>query len=443
MKTAAKDSAKAKRVLLMTLLDLDREPNQRTQHMAAMLAGLAGELVVITKTRCLERSPRALLRDALTCKVHSRRNGNVITHRLHPFLNYAQALASAWVSADIGKPAGWRKRVFAAMLSFMGILRDMIYIPTFVLVALIKVGGRFDVCFCDGPWTGGAGWCLRMLGRVRYLIYDDMDYVAGGQMLKLRIAYVAALERGVIGHADLAISAGWRLGAYRESTTGRAITVITNGVDPALFRKALEKPPHPPTLVYVGHLAHYSGVDLAIRSLPSIQTACPGARLIIVGEGDTPYIGALHKLAQDLGVDAHVEFRGRVPYAGLAAVLAECDLGFAASRLTLLRSYAFPLKVIEYMAAGLPVLCTAGSEAAEILRRYPAGCAVAFEVDALANAAIEFFSDAKLYAQARNTALATAELFTWANATDRMRRLIEAQLQLQPAAAQAAKDYPR
>jgi glycosyltransferase involved in cell wall biosynthesis len=412
------------RTLVMTMLDLDQEPNQRTHHVLATLAECSSETVLVTKVRTLNRRPRALLRDALRCRVSERCQGNVRVLRLHPFLNYAQGTAAGLVQGELLRRPPWHRRAVAAALSAFGVVRDFFLVPAFLATVLFRTRAEFDICVADNPWTAAAALLLRVLGRVRYVVYDDMDHVAGGQMLRFRQSYVAALERLAIRRADLAISVGWLLGAYRRHTTGREVLVIPNGVDPQRFAAAHVRPPHPPTLVYVGHLAHYSGVDLAIEALPHLLRQVPGARLLVVGDGDGPYVKGLERLAQARGVRDAVEFRGRVPYDAVPGLLAESDLGLATFRDTPLGRFAFPLKVVEYMAAGLPVLCTKGSEGEEILRRYPAGRAVAFTAEDLAGAAIRLLTSPEEYRGYRETALRAAQQFTWAHAMQRERDAI-------------------
>jgi glycosyltransferase involved in cell wall biosynthesis len=307
----------------------------------------------------------------------------------------------------------------------------MVHVPAFLAAVFMRTRGRFDVCLADGPWAAAAALVLRALGRVRRVVYDDMDHVAGGQMLRIRQAYVAALERFAIRHADLAVSAGWLLGAHRRETTGRDVLVIPNGVDPQRFAGArAARQAHAPTLIYVGHLAHYCGVDLAIRALPSLRRAIAAVRLVVVGDGDRPYVAGLRSLAQALGVAGCVEWRGRIPYDDIPATLAGADVGLATFRDTPLGRFAFPLKVVEYMAAGLPVLCTRGSEGEEILRRYPAGRAVDFTPEALVHAAGELLSQPAAYAIARAHALEGSRVFTWDQAMARERAAILALMNL-------------
>lgn len=408
----------------MTMLDLDQEPNQRTHHVLRAMAEVSTETILVTKVKTLDRSLRAFASDALRWSIAERREGTMRILRLHPFLNYAQAMAAGLVQGQMLQPPPWYRRAFAVALSVCGIARDIFLIPAFVGAVLLKTRGNFDVCVVENPWTGAAALLLRALKRVRYVVYDDMDYVAGGQMLRLRQVYVAILERMAIRRADLVVSAGWLLGAHRRKTTGRDVLVIPNGVDPQRFAPTHTRDAHPPTLVYVGNLAHYSGVDLAIEALPLIRKTVVDARLLVVGDGDAPYSDGLRRLAEARGVSTSVEFRGRIPYDAVPAVLAESDIGLATFRDTPLGAYAFPLKVIEYFAAGLPVLCTRGSEGEEILRRHPAGRAVTFTATDFAAAAIAFLTQPEAYRRAREIALETAQLFTWQRAMQQEREAI-------------------
>ena len=50
--------------------------------------------------------------------------------------------------------------------------------------------------------------------------------------------------------------------------------------------------------------------------------------------------------------------------------MAESDIGLAAFPPNELMHYASPIKVFEYMAAGLPIVTTKGTEAARIVKKY-------------------------------------------------------------------------
>jgi glycosyltransferase involved in cell wall biosynthesis len=63
------------------------------------------------------------------------------------------------------------------------------------------------------------------------------------------------------------------------------------------------------TILYVGRLIEWKGVDTLIRSMIPVVKAMPDSRLIIVGEG--PNRDSLERLVQDIGLPDSVQLYGR------------------------------------------------------------------------------------------------------------------------------------
>ncbi len=126
--------------------------------------------------------------------------------------------------------------------------------------------------------------------------------------------------------------------------------VVPLGIDPAPFEHAKSLPvTHHPSLLFVGHLRYYKGVNYLIEAMPGI----PHARLTIVGSG--PMERAWQELAQTIGVAERVTFAGEVSDAELPGYYAASDIFvLPASE----RSEAFGAVQLEAMAAGKPVVCT-------------------------------------------------------------------------------------
>ena len=108
--------------------------------------------------------------------------------------------------------------------------------------------------------------------------------------------------------------------------------------------------PHPdtPTLLFVGRLRYYKGLDTLIRALPRID-----ARLLVVGIG--PMEAEWRALATDVGVADRIAWLGEAPDADLPALYHLADLFVLPASHP---SEAFGLVQVEAMAAGLPVVCT-------------------------------------------------------------------------------------
>jgi UDP-glucose:(heptosyl)LPS alpha-1,3-glucosyltransferase len=124
------------------------------------------------------------------------------------------------------------------------------------------------------------------------------------------------------------------------------IGVIPNGVDMSMFWPASANGGGDRhfTAILVGSEWERKGLDLAIEALPEV----PGARLLVVGEGDVERFG---ELARGLGVEDRVRFAGVT--ADVGARYREADV------LVLPTAYeTFSLVTYEAAACGLPLLVT-------------------------------------------------------------------------------------
>ena len=103
-----------------------------------------------------------------------------------------------------------------------------------------------------------------------------------------------------------------------------------------------------PTILFVGRLVHYKGVEFLIRAMENMK-----ARLWIVGTG--PLEASLKRLAMERGIADRVLFLGHVPDEDLIAYYHACDV-FALPSIT--NQEMFGLVQLEAMACGKPVVST-------------------------------------------------------------------------------------
>jgi glycosyltransferase involved in cell wall biosynthesis len=132
-------------------------------------------------------------------------------------------------------------------------------------------------------------------------------------------------------------------------------TVVGMGIDPETFEVERTSRGDPWRLTYVGTVRTTRGLD---HVLAALADADRDVELRIAGTGPDDHVAQLRRRAVDLGVDDQVEWLGLVPHDEVPELLAETDL--ALSPLRDIESYriSFPAKLLEYMAAGCPVLAT-------------------------------------------------------------------------------------
>ena len=138
------------------------------------------------------------------------------------------------------------------------------------------------------------------------------------------------------------------------------VTVIYNGLElaqfarPALAERASCKErlgidPSAPLVVSVANLRPVKGVDVFVRAAAWVAAREPRARFVAVGDG--PDRDALTALAAELGIGERIAFLGQ--RRDVAEILAAADVGVLSSH-----SEGLSNALIEYMAAGLPAVCT-------------------------------------------------------------------------------------
>lgn len=153
----------------------------------------------------------------------------------------------------------------------------------------------------------------------------------------------------------------------REFDVGQKVTVIPNGVDPARFTNILRRRRLQSTLFtvgFVGSLKPWHGIRGLVDAFAELHRHAPDSQLLIVGDG--PEREMVETQVRKLCLANAVTLTGAVRPAEIPALLAAMDVGVAPYP-RLVNHYFSPLKVFEYMAAGLPVVVTSAGQLNEII----------------------------------------------------------------------------
>lgn len=287
-----------------------------------------------------------------------------------------------------------------------------------------RLAEYYDLCILTHPRMAFVALKLKRQGKAGIFLYDDWDYFPSLYPHDSSWQVIMARKEEIcVQRADAVVSVSRELQSLRTRQGARRTGYVPNGVHYAQFQVAQQKMPHPPTLLYVGSLGPAWGADLPILALRAIKERVPDVRYVVVGAGSEET--RLRDLAAAQGLQDCVHLLGwREPYE-LPGLLAQADIGVATSRDTAFRRYACPLKIIEYMAAGLPVIGTPVGEQQLMIQESMAGETVEFTPEAFADAALGLLGDESKYRQYTANAINYAQEHDWERLVDQELALVE------------------
>lgn len=266
--------------------------------------------------------------------------------------------------------------VFLAVLSDEGVLRSDAEAMGFVDVPAFPIRSFFDPSFLIQVRK-----CARFLRQNRIDIIHTHDFytnvfgMAAATLAGVKVRIASKRETGRMrtaaqdrvekiafgrAHGIVANSLAVKQYLVARGIAESKISVIYNGLDPGRFRVSETEtevflsehglPNGRRFITLVANLRHdVKNVPLLLRSAVTIVDKFPDAHFVIAGEGELR--DSLEDMATELGIIENVHFIGRctdVP--ALLAVSEICVLTSTAE--------GFSNSILEYMAAGKPVVAT-------------------------------------------------------------------------------------
>lgn len=241
---------------------------------------------------------------------------------------------------------------------------------------LIHEGFDFDLIDAHYYYPDGVAAALLSKWFDRPLIITargtDLNLIPRYALPKRMIEWAADRAAGSIGvcGALMDVLRGWGHDPAR-------LNVLRNGVDLERFRPLPQAQMRTelgvsgePLLLSVGHLIERKGHHVAIEALAELVKHRPGARLVIIGEGEER--AALTALAARLGVTDQVRLTGSLPNTDLLKWYSAADVLLLCSS-----REGWANVLLESMACGTPVVATDIWGTPEVVARPEAGRLVA------------------------------------------------------------------
>ncbi len=107
-------------------------------------------------------------------------------------------------------------------------------------------------------------------------------------------------------------------------------------------------------LIYHGTLARRLGVDLTVQAVAKLKNEIPNLQFNIIGGGDD--LQDLVSLTKELDIERQITFKGLVAVDDVPSVINGMDVGVIANRPNIATELMLPVKMLEYIAMGIPVI---------------------------------------------------------------------------------------
>jgi len=299
--------------------------------------------------------------------------------------------------------------------------------------------GGYDVVHFRDLWSGSAaleargslGYAYRTLYEVNGLASVELKYVYPDLKDSDLPERLRQQESKLLRHADQVVCVSRVTAIYLKSMGAKAekLHIIRNGVDESQFTPDSPLPGDPPVLLYLGTLAPWQGLDCLVRAMPTILAAFPEAQLHLVGPYKRLQHKELVKLAGKLGLEAEqINFAGPVRPEEAPQWLARATVCLAPLALNdrNVSQGCCPIKLLEYAAAGRPIVAADLPVARELLREDECLYFQPNDPDDLARGVIRLLEDLPAaQAMARRAARSVRRKFTWQRAGEELIRIYQ------------------
>ena len=237
----------------------------------------------------------------------------------------------------------------------------------------------------------GAEAATVMSGRDIDVVIERETAFGAGAVLSSMLRVPMVLEMIGPRVSPMSLRRANKVLAYSEQmVAGRVprgkLVIVPAGVDTDLFRPDAEAGARVRSkhglkdefvVGYIGTFQAWHGVNALLSAVKKLNSAGARVKALLVG----PYFADSMRFAEEIGAAGDAVFTGPVPYDSVSGYVNACDLLLAPydPSLSKLRSeggIGAPLKVLEYMACGKPVVSTKVPPITEVVENGRSGLLV-------------------------------------------------------------------
>ena len=213
------------------------------------------------------------------------------------------------------------------------------------------------------PLIGILGYFYSKKFRTKYA-YDLQDEYSHYDSYK--IPFVKYFDRKAVKNSDVVLTVSDSLNKRVRKFRKKPTITIQNGIDLKEFKRygkekarKILKLPKGKIIVYIGEISRLKGADILIGAFREVKKELPDANLLLSG-----------KILGNINVNQNgIIYKEYPRRSEVVAALKAADVAVLPNRKNIFSECCFPYKLLEYMAANLPIVSTDLGDASALLSK--------------------------------------------------------------------------
>jgi len=243
------------------------------------------------------------------------------------------------------------------------------FLPNYCLLFKIITKNKIDIILNFSNVT--IGILLRLCRKKIPVILDLLDYRPGQvgfstqsklPLISYAQKYIEILQNYNIKYSEAIVACSEELRKYALYKSAKKVKLITNGVDMDLMhpfmnvriKKNLGFSEKDFIIGYIGGVHWLLDLEMVFNVIQHFSNNKKEIKLLIVGDGS--HLFQYIKLAEKMNILDKVKFVGRVGKFESPLYINSMDVGLIPFRKDNVAFYSFPLKILDYLACGKPVI---------------------------------------------------------------------------------------
>jgi glycosyltransferase involved in cell wall biosynthesis len=303
-------------------------------------------------------------------------------------------------------------------------------ISTLQLAKALRQSDADIIQICKPQPMNSLAALLGAKGRPIFCDCDDYEAETNVFANKWQKKIVQYFEDGIINYVS-GLTTNTHFSLERYAALGypqENIFYVPNGVERERFVRQTYPDrihtrwglnPDQSIVLYVGTLSiHSHSVDILIDAFNQVVNTIPNVRLLLVGGGED--YDLLQEKVRQLKLDSHVTFTGRVSPENIPDYIAAATVSVDPIKDDLTAKARSPLKVMESLVLGTPVVTSDVGDRRSILNDGEFGILVPpGNVEGLTNGLIEILTNPSTRSSMEKAAINNREQWFWDNLTEK------------------------